>query len=120
MFMVKQIIHESLLVFHTESDDEFYCKDICHGFSTKIADSLASGTCFVIYAPEMLSCTKYIKANNCGCVITNEEELEEKLSEVINSSELRETYIKNALEVVRKNHNSKKNKEKFAEIINSL
>ncbi len=117
---VKEIISESMLVFHTESTDAFYCKDIRHGFSTKIADSLASGTCFVIFAPEMLSCTKYVKENNCGCVITNEAELEEKLSEVIQNRDLRETYINNALEIVEKNHNFEKNKARFAEIINNL
>ena len=117
---VKEIIGESLLVFHTESTDEFYCKDVRHGFSTKIADSLASGTCFVIFAPEMLSCTKYVKENNCGCVITEESELEEKLKEIINNENLRNIYINNALKTVEKNHNSNKNREKFADIINNL
>lgn len=117
---VKEVISESLLVFHTESTDTFYCKDIKHGFSTKIADSLASGTCFVIFAPEMLSCTKYIKNNNCGCVITEEDELKNSLKKIIEDEELRDLYIKNALKIVEKNHNSLKNKEKMAEIINSL
>ena len=117
---VKEIISESMLVFHTESTDTFYCKDIKHGFSTKIADSLASGTCFVIFAPEMLSCTKYIKANDCGCVITDEKELKDSLAEIINNKDLQNKYIKNALNVVEKNHNLLKNKERMAEIINSL
>lgn len=117
---VKEVIAESMLVFHTESDNAFYCKDIRHGFSTKIADSLASGTCFVIFAPEMLSCTKYVKENNCGCVITDETQLQEKLAEIIHNEDLRNTYISNALKIVEKNHNSQNNREKFAEIINNL
>ena len=117
---VKEIISKSMLVFHTESMDPFYCKDIKHGFSTKIADSLASGTCFVIFAPEMLSCTKYVKENKCGCVITDESEIEQKLKEIIADEELRNKYISNALRVVEKNHNLKKNKDKFADIINNL
>ena len=109
-----------MLVFHTESFDPFYCKDIRHGFSTKIADSLASGTCFCIFAPETLSCTKYVKTNNCGCVITDESMLEIALKEVIETGDLRETYVKNALAIVEKNHRATDNQAKMAEIINNL
>ncbi len=117
---VKEVNAESLLVFHTESDNPFFVKDIRHGFTTKIADSLASGTCFCIFAPETLSCTKYIKENNCGCVITDEALLEEKLREIISNEGLRQEYINNALEVVNKNHNLQKNQAKFEKIINNL
>lgn len=117
---VKEIIAESMLVFHTESTDPFYCKDIRHGFTTKIADSLASGTCFVIFAPETLSCTKYVKENNCGCVISSDSKLKDSLEELINNKNLQNIYIKNALEIVRKNHNPLKNKEKMSKIINNL
>lgn len=117
---VKEVIAESLLVFHTESEDPFYVKDIRHGFTTKIADSLASGTCFVIFAPGTLSCTKYVKENNCGCVITEESELECKLREIIEDKTLRENYINNALNIVEKNHRAQKNQAKMVEIINNL
>lgn len=117
---VKEVISKSLLVFHTESQDPFYVRDIRHGFSTKIADSLASGTCFCIFAPETLSCTKYIIENECGCAITDESQLEIKLKEVILNKDIRERYISNALKVVNKNHNLKKNQTEFAKIINNL
>ena len=117
---VKEVIADSLLVFHTESTDPFYVKDIRHGFSTKIADSLASGTCFCIFAPETISCTKYVIENKCGCVITDDLQLEEKLREIISNNDLRQEYISNALEIVNKNHNLKINQAKFAEIINNL
>ena len=117
---VKEIIANSILVFHTESTNPFYVRDIRHGFTTKIADSLASGTCFCIFAPKTLSCTKYIAENNCGCVITDETLLEEKLNEIISNKTLRELYINNALKVVERNHNLQKNQAKFEEIINNL
>lgn len=117
---VKEVIAGSLLVFHTESTDPFYVRDICHGFTTKIADSLASGTCFCIFAPETLSCTKYIIENKCGCVITDHTQLEEKLSEIITDKKLRQEYINNALNLVDKNHNLQKNQTRFEEIINNL
>ena len=117
---VEAVMGESLLLFHTESTDPFYCKDVCHGFSTKIADSLASGRCFVIFAPEMLSCTKYIKENECGVVITEEHELKRKIQEVLENDRLRTKCIKNALEVVEKNHRADTNKAKMEKIINDL
>lgn len=117
---VKEVMAESLLLFHTENTEPFYCKDIRHGFSTKIADCLASGTCFVLFAPAMLSCTKYVKENNCGCVITEELELDCKLREIIENKTLRENYINNALNTVEKNHDAQKNQAKMIEIINNL
>ena len=115
---VKRVIANSRLLFHTECTDPFYCKDVKYGFSTKIPDSLASGTCLVIFAPEMLACTKYVMQNECGCVITEETQLVEKLREVIFEEAKRDTYIKNALSIVEKNHNIEKNRKKMAEIIN--
>ena len=56
--------------------------------------------------------------NECGCVITEETQLVEKLREVIFDEAKRDTYIKNALSIVEKNHNIEKNRKKMAEIIN--
>lgn len=117
---VQKTIKNSMLVFHTESFDEFYSKDICHGFSTKIADSLASGTCFVLFAPEHLSCSKYIREKDCGVFIGDEAQLKDKLREVIESEEKRNYYIERAIRVVQENHSAEKNRKRFSEIINNL
>ena len=117
---VRRVMGESTLLFHVESFEEFYCRDIRHGFSTKIADSLASGTPFVIFAPPGHSCTKYLKANGCACVIDSEADLETNLREVIESRELREKLVERALAVAEENHNAEKNREKMARILNEL
>ena len=117
---VKKVIKNSMLVFHTESFESFYAKDICHGFSTKIADSLASGTCFVLFAPEHISCAKYVKEKDCAVLITDESELKDKLSEVISSKDKRSYYIEKAIEVAKENHNARKNREKFTALLNNL
>lgn len=117
---VRRVMGDSTLLFHAESFEEFYRRDIRHGFSTKIADSLASGSCFVIFAPPELSCTKYLKENECACVIDNEAELEDKLREVIGDRALRERYIARAIAVAEENHNARKNREKMVNIINNL
>lgn len=117
---VCRVMQESTLLFHAECFDETFRAAVRHGFSTKIADSLASGSCFVIYAPPELSCTKYLKENACACVIDDEGALEGKLRELIESPMLRCVYIERAMAVVAQNHNAEKNRKRMAEIINSL
>ena len=117
---VCRVMRESTLLFHAENFDKKFRAAVRHGFSTKIADSLASGSCFVIFAPPELSCTKYLKENECACVIDNEAELEDKLREVIGDRALRERYVARAIAVAEENHNAQKNREKMADIINSL
>lgn len=117
---VKEAIKSSMLVFHTESFEEFYSKDICHGFSTKIPDSLASGTCFVLFAPEHISCAKYIKEKDCAVLISDEAQLKDKLAEIIDNKDRRSYYIERAIKIAEENHSAEKNREKFACLINNL
>lgn len=117
---VCRVMSESTLLFHAESFGDRFRAAVRHGFTTKIADSLASGSCFVIYAPPELSCTKYLKENVCACVIDSEADLEVKLREVIASPMLRRVYAERAKTVVERNHNAEKNRQRMAEIINSL
>ena len=117
---VRRVMAESTLLFHAESFEPFYRKDIRHGFSTKIADSLASGSPFVLFAPPELSCTKYLRANACAYVIDNEVELEPKLREIIENSELRMAVTVRAVAVAAENHNAEKNRVKMAKILNEL
>lgn len=117
---VKRVIKDSMLVFHTESFEKFYAKDIMHGFSTKVADSLASGTCFVLYVPAHITCAKYVKENDCALVISKASELKEKLSEIIENKEKRSYYVDRATTVAERNHNADKNRKKLADLINGL
>ena len=75
---------------------------------------------FTRRAAEHISCAKYLKENECAMVITNESELTEKLSDVINNKDLRDRYIEKAIKVAEINHNADKNKEKFARLINQI
>ena len=117
---VKQVIKKSMLVFHTESFEKFYTKDVAHGFSTKIADSLASGTCFVLYAPETITCAKYIKQNDCAPLISRSSDLEPTLRALIENKEKRIYYIEKSVAIAKKNHSADKNREKFNELLNGL
>ena len=117
---VCRVMRESTLLFHAEGFDKRFRAAVRHGFTTKIADSLASGSCFVIFAPPELSCTKYLAENECACVISEEADLEPKLREVIENKELRAALIARAKEVAKENHDAEKNRAKMARILNEI
>lgn len=112
---VVKIMKESDLLLHAESFDDFYRWDLQYGFTTKIADSLACGTCFFVYAPEELACTQYLKG--ITCTVSEKSQLKQKLSELLEDDALRAKYILNGLETVEKNHRMDKNCDRFQKIL---
>lgn len=82
-----------------------------------MADSLAAGRSFILYAPRGLACTEYLIENNCALVIDSKENLKEKLEKIIKDSKKRREIIENAKKMVSLNHNKKKNTQKFADTI---
>jgi glycosyltransferase involved in cell wall biosynthesis len=114
---VARVMQESDLLVHAENSSEFYQWDLKHAFSTKIADSLASGTCFFVYAPESMACTEYFRGNNAACVVSHENELIESLENLFENKELRQAYIDRAKQVVNKRHNVNDNARKLKNII---
>lgn len=114
---VKLIMQKSDLLVHAENFDPFYIRDLKYAFSTKIADSLASGCCFLLFAPEEFACTKYLKKYDSAFVVTKEEELGSTLKKIVTDESLRMRYIENAKKLAKKNHNIEVNKNKFHEIL---
>ena len=117
--MVVEVMQSSTLLVHTENFSEFYKEDLKYAFSTKIADTMACGTCLFYYAPDTLASTIYLKENRCACVVTKKEELVESLKNIILDSEKRELYEKTASEVAKMNHDLKFNNKKFLDILRS-
>jgi len=117
--VIRVMKHSDLLV-HAENFSEFYQWDLKHAFSTKIADSLASGTCLFVYAPENMACIKYLRENKSAYVITNKKDLNESLRKLMNDKNLRQSYIDNALKVVNNRHNADVNAENFKDIVCSI
>lgn len=114
---VVNVLKSSDLLVHAENFSKFHQWDLKHAFSTKIADSLASGTCFFVYAPENMACVKYLQNNKSACVITEKKELSGSLRKLINDKELRQSYIDTALQVANSMHNIYVNAECFKDIV---
>lgn len=117
---VKQKLRDSDLLLYVESFDEFYQEDIKFGFSTKIADSLSSGNCFLLYAPEHFASYRYLKNNNVAYTASNEKELEDILKDLVTNPDSTEKYKSAALEIAAKNHSVEKNNKKFQNILREI
>lgn len=114
---VSRIMTESDLLVHAENDSEFSRRDLKHAFSTKIADALASGVCFLVYGPANIACVKYLRENNAACVITERDALQQTVRNIVAEQGLREKYISNALRLAKQRHNPEINLRLFREIV---
>ena len=114
---VVSVMENADLLFHAESFDTDAVKNIRNAFSTKIADCLAVGVCFVYYGDGSIEGAKYLLRNDCACVITDKEKLKEKLALILQDEALRSRYIRNALDTVERNHRASRNREKMERII---
>lgn len=101
---VLKVIGESMAVIHTESFDEKIRKSVRYSVSTKIADSLASGTCIFAYGPEEIASIDYLEKNNAAICCTDIKDLEHFLKVLITDTDERNKVVVKALTVAEKNH----------------
>lgn len=105
------------LLVHVESMKPYYVRDIKYGFSTKIADSLASGVPFFVYASSDLTSVQYLSENKCAIIATDEKQLVDKLKCALFDERIRNRCITNARQIAAMNHNLEKNEEGFYEFV---
>ena len=117
---VKQLLRDSDLLLYVESFDAFYQEDIKFGFSTKIADSLASGNCFLLYAPEHFACYQYLRRNQAAYTASQPQELKAVLQELIENPSARCRYTQTALKLAQRNHRIESSTHKFQNILREL
>lgn len=117
---VVEIMQSSDILVHTENFSDFYKEDLKYAFSTKIADSLASGTCFLLYAPECMACSEYLRKNKAAYVVGNHQELIHTLVELCSDINAREKYIAQAHLITNYNHSAKHNAIRFQELLRQM
>ena len=114
--VVEEIGNSDILI-HVESFDPFFKDMILYGFTTKIADSLMSGRCFFVYAPDYVACSEYIYSINPECVANNLQEMMIKLSALLDNPELRSACVENFKRYALLNHHPTVNYKKIKKII---
>lgn len=114
---VKERQKQSNILVLAESMSPEILERIRYSLSTKAAEYLASGRCILAYGPREAGVISYLIENDAACVVTNQRELEEKLSKLITSPALRKQYAKNQLELAAKNHRADQNREIIRKLI---
>lgn len=117
--VVREIENSDILV-HAESIDPLFQDLIRYGFTTKIADSLMSGRCFFVYAPEYVACYDYIKSINPECAASNAQEMSNKITTLLKSSELRMQCIDNYKRYAQQNHHPFVNEQKIKRVLTTV
>jgi len=114
---VKEVIENSDILFHVESERGYKERQLQYAFSGKIADSVSSGKCFVLYAPKELACSKYIFETGAGWFADNKENLKQVISSILNNAIERNAVLEKAKIVAEINHNFEGNARKFQNIL---
>ncbi|CRZ34104.1 glycosyltransferase involved in cell wall biosynthesis [Herbinix hemicellulosilytica] len=114
---VINILSHSDILVHCESFEPDAIIDKRHGFSTKIGDALAGGCCLFVYGPKTNAAVKYLIKYKAACVVTEKEQLENELRNLIQNEKLRAYYRKNALKAAEKNHDIQKSADRVYRII---
>lgn len=101
-----KVFHSAQILVHVEAFDEDSIDLVKHSISTKIADSLGSGTCLFAYGPSNVASIRYLENNSSAIVCCNKDMLDKKLLDIINDGEARRKVVERALLMAKKNHES--------------
>jgi len=111
-------MREATMLLHCENQNEI--EELKFAFSTKIADSLASGKPFLVYASEEYPFVQYLKQNQCAHIANNPAMLREVLKKCMESEVYRNQFHDNACRTAARNHNQDVNCRKIEEIFHSV
>lgn len=115
---VTRLMSKASMVLHCENGDRVV--NLRYAFSTKIADCLASGRPFLVFAGGEFPFVEYLRQNDCCHIATSVEELRNVLKMCLRSVEYRKKYSVAAIELAHRNHNKTINDEKIDLILSSL
>lgn len=111
-------IQESTMVIHCESPNRV--EELIGGFTTKIADCLACGKPFLVYATRKYPFVQYLESAKAAHIADNQEELKILLEQCIKNENFQNQYLENAKKLAQKNHNANVNRAKFKEILEKV
>lgn len=115
---IPAILSAAHMVLHAESSARV--ENLKGAFSTKIADCLACGRPFLVYASREYPFVQYLEKNGAAHIASTEEELAHTLSACIASREERSLHVAAARALADERHNLIKNAEKMQAVINGL
>lgn len=114
---VKEVMYNSTILFHAESQSEEFEESLRYGFSTKIADSISSGHPFLMYSSPNIAGAKYIIDTGAGWHAKNRGELRATILSILTNEKERIRVLSIAKEVSQRNHNVLKNTEEWKNLL---
>ena len=105
---------------HVEAQDLKNKLLVRQSFSTKLVDYFSWAKPIVAYGPKGVASIEHLIRNDCAAVADNENELYEKLLNLINDKTKREELAKNAWLCGKKNHNKKDIQSELRESLEAL
>ncbi len=112
---IPQIMSEASLLLHVENKERL--ENLRYAFSTKIADSLASGRPFLVYASREYPFVEYLQRHCAAHVAADKAELKAVMCQGIKNKAWLSTPTENAISLAKKNHRKSKNAEKLKGVI---
>ena len=114
---VPDIIRKSKAVIHTESFDPVIREKVRYSLSTKIADSISSGTGLLAYGPAEAASMDYLIRNEAAFTATSPEELRDVLLRLFTDEAEYRRITGNAKALARKNHTPEMTRETVREAL---
>lgn len=115
---VASLMEHTNLLLHCENPDRL--ENLKYAFSTKIADSLACGRPFLVYASREYPFVKYLEKNDAAFIASTKEELIETVKRCQIDKTYLYSHIVNAQALAIKNHSKENNQCKMEHILCEL
>ncbi len=115
---VPQLMSRVSLLIHCEHPARL--ENLRYAFSTKIADSLACGRPFLVYAAKEYPFVHYLQTKQCAHIASDQDELKCVLEKCISDRTYLYQYTENGLRVAKENHNQQENCRKIHTILEQL
>lgn len=112
---VDNIQQSADIVVFAESLEKSHRYDARLSFSTKLTDYFKNGKCIFAIGDKDIAPIIYLRDNNCAVIANEYEEIENKLTELINNPNMITEYAQNAFDTGKKNHNEEDIKRIFAD-----
>lgn len=105
---VPEVMGSSIALIHTESFDPHTTKIVEYSVSTKIADSLASGTPLIAFGPSGVASMRYLADNGAAFMITEGDDPATRLGEFLADESAHARITARATALARENHSTTK------------
>lgn len=117
---VKEVIYNSTILFHAEVQTKKFADALRYGFTTKVADSISSGHCFLMYSSTDVAGAKYLIDTQAGWYAGDLDTLKAQIVDILHNPAHRVAVLANAKSVAQTNHNVEKNKQRFMDLITDI